>query len=83
MKVAQGQSTQSPLLLTVDVPIVRAAQVFGMDMISAAESPLLTMLSCLLSRGHCLLRMNDTSIIVHPSLSYWDTQIHLPRESPP
>ena len=46
-------------------------------------SPLLTMLFSLLSRGHCLLRMNDTSVIVHPSLSCWDTQIHLPRKSPP
>ena len=27
--------------------------------------------------------MNDASIIVHPSLSYWDAQIHLPRKSPP
>jgi hypothetical protein len=46
-------------------------------------SPLLTTLSRLLSRGHCLLRMNDTSVIVHPSLSHWDAQIHLPRKSPP
>ena len=30
-KVARGQSTQKPLLLTDDVPIVRAAQVFGTD----------------------------------------------------
>ena len=45
--------------------------------------PLLTTLSRLLSRGHYLLRMNDTSVIVHPSLSYWDAQIHLPRKSPP
>ena len=71
--------TRKRPLLTDDVPIVRAAQVFGME--CAAESPLLIMLSSLLSRGHCLLRMNDASVIVHLSLSYWDA--HLPRKSPP